>query len=213
MTGDVTCVSFLNVESQEQSKEWMHTHSSNKPKKFKQMSASKLKVTVFWDRRGVLMVKFMQQGTTLSEVYCETPKGLCRAKQNKRHKMLTYSVVLLHDNAHPHTAARTQALLEHFSWELFDHPCYSPDLASSGYHLFTYQKNWLGSKHFNNNEELVGGVKAWLSPQAADVFDTGMQKLFLDTSVSILVMTTSISSLSMSVFFVYNNFFLHCLFY
>jgi hypothetical protein len=35
-----------------------------KPRKFKQMSVRKLKATVFWDRKGVLMVEFMQQGTT-----------------------------------------------------------------------------------------------------------------------------------------------------
>jgi hypothetical protein len=58
--------------------------------------------------------------------------------------MLAYSilVVLLHDNARPNTAARTRALLEHFIWELFDHAPYSPDLAPSDYHLFTYL-NWL----------------------------------------------------------------------
>jgi hypothetical protein len=32
-------------------------------------------------------------------------------------------------------------MLEHFNWELFDHPPYSPDLALSNYHLFTYLKN------------------------------------------------------------------------
>jgi hypothetical protein len=52
--------------------------------------------------------------------------------------MLTYSVVLLHNNARLHTAARIRALLEHFSWELFGHPPYSPDLTLSDYHLFTY---------------------------------------------------------------------------
>jgi hypothetical protein len=42
--------------------------------------------TVFWDRKGVLMVEFMQQETTItSEVYCETQKELGRAIQNKRH--------------------------------------------------------------------------------------------------------------------------------
>jgi histone-lysine N-methyltransferase SETMAR len=73
--------------------------------------------------------------------------------------MLTYSVVLLHDNAHLLTAAHTQALLEHFIWELFDHPTYSPDLAQSDYHLFTYLKNWLQLKRFNNNENLLEGVR------------------------------------------------------
>jgi hypothetical protein len=47
--GNETWVSFVNVETKEQSsKQWMHTHSANKPKKIKQMlSARKLMVTVF----------------------------------------------------------------------------------------------------------------------------------------------------------------------
>jgi hypothetical protein len=31
ITGDETWVSFVNVETKEQSKQWMHTHSPNKP--------------------------------------------------------------------------------------------------------------------------------------------------------------------------------------
>jgi hypothetical protein len=50
--------------------------SPNKPKKFKQMFVRKLMATDFWDRKGVLMVEFMQHGTPLkSEVYCETLKN------------------------------------------------------------------------------------------------------------------------------------------
>jgi hypothetical protein len=97
---------------------------------------------------------------------------LHRAIQNKRH------AVLLHDNVHLHTAARTRALLKHFNWEFIDHPPYSPspDLALSNYHLFTYLKNCLGSQPFNN-DEWMEGVKMWLSPQVAEFFDTGIQKL------------------------------------
>jgi hypothetical protein len=72
------------------------------------------------------------------------------AIQNKRHGMLTSGVVLLHDNARPHTAACFPALLEYFSWELFDHPPYTPFLALSHYHLFIYLKNWLGSQPVSN---------------------------------------------------------------
>jgi hypothetical protein len=64
-------------------------------------------VTVFWDMKGVLMVESMQQETIISEVYCKTLNKLCRAIQNKRHEMLTFGVVLLHDNVHLHTAACT----------------------------------------------------------------------------------------------------------
>jgi hypothetical protein len=73
VTGDETWVSFVNVETKEQSKQRMHIHSSNKTKKIKQMSARKQIATVFWDRKGVPMVKFIKQGSTImSEVYCET---------------------------------------------------------------------------------------------------------------------------------------------
>jgi hypothetical protein len=67
-----------------------------------------------------------------------------RAIQNKTRGMLTSGLVFLYDNAHPHTATCTQALLKHFNWELSGHPPYSPDFVLSDYHLFTYLKNWFG---------------------------------------------------------------------
>jgi hypothetical protein len=53
--------------------------------------------------------------------------------------------VLFHDNARPYTTARTSALLQHFNWELSDHP---PDrllLTPSN-----YLKNWLILQSFSN---------------------------------------------------------------
>ena len=62
--------------------------------------------TVFWDRKGILLVEFLPPGATInSEVYCETIKKLQRSIQNKRRGRLTRGVVLLHDNARPYTAA------------------------------------------------------------------------------------------------------------
>jgi hypothetical protein len=73
----------------------------------------------FLGQEEMLMVEFMQQGTTvISEVCCETLQKLCSAIQNKRHRMPTCGV-----------------MLEHFNWE---HPPYSPDLTPSSYHLFKY---------------------------------------------------------------------------
>jgi hypothetical protein len=42
VTGDETWLSFVTVETKRQSKQWMHTHSPKKPKKFKQTSARKV---------------------------------------------------------------------------------------------------------------------------------------------------------------------------
>jgi hypothetical protein len=49
------------------------------------MSARKLMATVFWDRKGVLMMGFMQQGPTI----ISNTKKLHRVIQNKMCEMLT----------------------------------------------------------------------------------------------------------------------------
>jgi hypothetical protein len=64
VTGDETLFLFVNTETKKLSNKWMHIQSPNKCKKFKQtLSARKLMVAVFWDRKGVLMVAFILQGT------------------------------------------------------------------------------------------------------------------------------------------------------
>jgi hypothetical protein len=125
-----------------------------------------------------------------------------RVIQNKRRGMVIVSVLLLHDNVCLYTAARTRALLDHFNRELFDdHPHHSPDLAPNHCHLFTYLKKWVESQCFNNNEELMEGVKIWLS-HGQQTSLTGAYKNFCNlvpslTSASILAVTTLRSNLSM----------------
>jgi len=81
VTGNETWVKFVNVEIKEQSRQWMHTHSPNKPRKFKQSLANrKLMATVFWDRKGMLLIEFMEPGTTItSETYCEILKKIAQS--------------------------------------------------------------------------------------------------------------------------------------
>ena len=60
-----------------------------------------------------------------------------------RSKLLR-GIVLLHDNARPHIARQTQALLlEYFHWDIFEHPPYNPDLALSDFLLFPKMKEHL----------------------------------------------------------------------
>ncbi|KAJ4428773.1 hypothetical protein ANN_25766 [Periplaneta americana] len=136
VTGDETWVSHNTPETKCQSRQWHHPSSPKKPRKFKQtLSTQKVMATVFWDRKGVLLLDFMPKGTTINaNRYCETLRKLRRAFQNKRRGKLSRGVVLLHDNARPHTAASTRELLDQFGWEIFDHPPYSPDLAPSDFH-------------------------------------------------------------------------------
>ena len=141
VTGDETWVSHMTPASKQQSMEWRHTASPRK-KKFKQtISTCKIMCTVFWDRKGVLLIKFLPWGETINrETYCQTLKKLHHAIQNKRCGMLTNGVVLLHDSAQPYTARDTQNFISKFGWEQIDHPPYSPDLAPSDFHLFLHLK-------------------------------------------------------------------------
>jgi histone-lysine N-methyltransferase SETMAR len=66
--------------------------------------------------------------------------------------MLTKGVVLLHDNARPHTAARTNTLIKLFNCEIFDHPSYSSGLAPSDYHPFTKMRVCLVVVTLNNKQ-------------------------------------------------------------
>jgi hypothetical protein len=72
----------------------MFMHSCNEPEGFKQMLSALQKADgkFFWDSRGVLVVGFMQQETTImSQMHCETLKELSRVIQNKGCGMMTLS--------------------------------------------------------------------------------------------------------------------------
>ena len=92
--------------------------------------------------------------TINADRYCKDLTKLRGAIKRKRPGKLSKKVLLLHDNARPHSAAKTKNLLENFKWDIFDHPLYSPDLAPSDFRLFPLLKESLGGKHFCNNEDL-----------------------------------------------------------
>ncbi|GFS76192.1 mariner Mos1 transposase [Trichonephila clavipes] len=160
--------------------EWRHTSSPVKVKAKQTLSKRKIMITEFWDQYGVLLLGFMTQGTTInSGAYCATLRKSRRALQNKRHDMLSKGVLLLHDNARPHTSQTTRELIESFGWEVLDPALYSPDLASSDFHLFQYLKHSLGGKRFSDNEEVKAAVNSLLFDPAADFFEKGFQNLVL----------------------------------
>ncbi|GBL82035.1 Mariner Mos1 transposase [Araneus ventricosus] len=123
VTGDKMWISHVIPKSKQQSIEWRHTHSPVRVKAKPTLPQRKIMASLFWDRHGVLLIDFMQRGTTINAVtYSQTLRKLRRATQNKRRGMLTEGILLLHDNARPHTTAQTRALLDSFGWEVLDPP-------------------------------------------------------------------------------------------
>jgi len=68
------------------------------------------------------------------------------AIRSKRRGKLSKEILLLHDNARPHTAAHTLETLKQLKWEAMGHPAYSPNLVPSDIHLFGPLKNALSVK-------------------------------------------------------------------
>ncbi|GFW85625.1 mariner Mos1 transposase [Trichonephila clavipes] len=127
--------------------------------------------SVFSDRQGIFLLEFMPPRMTINAAaYYQTLKRLRRAIQNKHRGMLTNRVCLLHDNAWPHTALITKALLKQFKWEVLDHLPYSPDLVPSDFHLFHYLKSDLSGKLFNDDDEIKDEVEMWSRQQAATFY-------------------------------------------
>ena len=85
-------------------------------------------------------------------------------------------VLLLHDNARPHTAHVTVNLLEQWGWEILQYlPC-SPDLAPSDFHLFPNMKKHLRAKRFKSRDDVKHDVQTWLRGQDPTFYQQGFEK-------------------------------------
>ncbi len=69
-------------------------------------------------------------------------------------------VVLIHDNARPHSVQLIKTLLKDFHWEQFKHPLYSLDLVLSDYHLILRLKKVLSNYHLISQLKIeLGGQR------------------------------------------------------
>jgi histone-lysine N-methyltransferase SETMAR len=68
-------------------------------------------------------------------------------------------VILHHDNAMPHTSLHTRQAIPKLQWTFLPHPPYRPDLAPSGYHLFSSLKYAIREKKFEDDKEVISEAK------------------------------------------------------
>jgi len=85
MTEDETWVYHRDPESKMESMQWKHKTSPT-PKKFRvEKPAGKVMATVFWDEKGLLLLEFMPQKTTITgQTYANTITALREAIKEKR---------------------------------------------------------------------------------------------------------------------------------
>jgi histone-lysine N-methyltransferase SETMAR len=118
-------------------------------------------LTIFWDVSGPILVHFQEKGQTVtiaqySDMLVNELKPTIRSK---RQGLLSKRVLLLHNNARPHTAAHTVDTLRALKFELLKHPPYSPDLAPSDFHLFGPMKEHLWGQKFADDNEVLEAVQ------------------------------------------------------
>jgi len=97
--------------------------------------------------------------------------------QEKRPGKVTKGVLFLHDNAPAHRRLATQKKLACLGFQCLDHPPFSPDLASSNYHLFPGLKEQLKGCHFSSEAEVIAAAETWLDGQHSEFFLSGLQIL------------------------------------
>ena len=86
-------------------------------------------------------------------------------------------LLLLHDNARPHSANQTTVMLRSFKWEVLQHPPYSPDLTPSDFHLLGPLKHHLSGERFPDDDAVERAMRAWFRQQPKEFYAAGFQGL------------------------------------
>jgi histone-lysine N-methyltransferase SETMAR len=98
-------------------------------------------------------------------------------KEKHPHLVNRKGVFFHRDNARPHVSEMTQQKIKELNWEILEHPPYSPDLASSDYHLFRPLQNHINNKKFERFEEVNDAILAYFESKPRSFYKAGTEKL------------------------------------
>jgi len=168
---DETWLYHYDPDTQQQSMEWRHSDSPRPQKIRMQKSARKVLASIFWDRDGILLIDYLPKGQTINaEYYSFLLVQLKDILKEKRRRKVTKGVLFLHDNAPAQRALATQKKLAYLGFQYLNHPPFSPDLATSVYHLFPGLKKQLKSRYFSSDAEVIAAAGTWLNGQISEFF-------------------------------------------
>jgi hypothetical protein len=125
-------------ETKRANKEWSHS-SSPKLKEFHlQASVGKMMLMLFFDHKGPLLEHNISKGTAVTSVsYCIILRNHLRpAISSECCGPLNTGILLLHDNARPHTACVSAETIREVHFECHPHLPYLPGFAPYDYHVF-----------------------------------------------------------------------------
>jgi len=174
VTGDEKWVLYSNESRKGQ---WVLADEEPEPDPKSDLHPRKIMLTVFWDYKGILFFELLPHNITINaEYYCNQLDSLHHSITKNRPEK-SY-VILLHDNARPHTAVQTiRKITENLGWEILPHPAYSPDISPTDYHLFRHLSNYLHEKNFVSSEHLFSDISSYFNSLPPKFFEEGIRHL------------------------------------
>lgn len=177
LTGDEKWIYFENPK---RTKAWVNPGQPSKQTARPDRFGKKTMLCVWWDQRGVVYHELLKPGESVnSERYQNQLAQLNQSLIVKRPEWVNKhgKVILLHDNATPHTSKAVKSMLKDMKWEVLTHPPYSPDLAPSDFHLFRSMAHGLAEQHFTSYEDVQNWVSGWFASKPEKFFWDGIHKL------------------------------------
>lgn len=177
VTGDEKWIYYDNPKRK---KSWVDPGQPSTSQPKRNIHGHKVMLCIWWDQQGVLYYELLKPNETVTaDVYkCQLNKlndELLRKRpaiaSNRR------KVILLHDNARPHTGKTVKETLTQLEWETLPHPAYSPDIAPSDYHLFRSMQHGLSGTRFRNVEEVREWVDEWIASKQTSFYRDGIAQL------------------------------------
>lgn len=177
VTGDEK---WIHYDNPKRKKSWGKPGHASTPSAKPNIHGSKLLLCIWWDQQGVIYYELLKPNETITgDRYQLQLMRLSQALKEKRplYEQRHDKVILLHDNARPHVAKPVKTYLETLQWEVLPHPPYSPDIASSDFHLFRSMAHGLADQRFHSYEEAKKFIDSWIASKDMSFFRRGIHIL------------------------------------
>ena len=178
VTGDEFWIHHYDPLSQLEAKVWKRLCEQTPTRLHQERSSGKIMMIIFWNKDGVLLTECLPRGTTINgPYYASIVEWLRSVIVEKGCGTVIHGVLLLHDNAPIHKCKIVQAAIRQTGFIELNHSAYSPDIASSDYHLFSNLKKFLRLKNFSSDDEAVATVEDYLTDLNSEFFCQDIQIL------------------------------------
>ena len=124
VTMDESWIYCYDLESKEQSREWLRSMEPRPQKPQRTLATRKVMVVIFFDAKGLIYHEFVRRPTTVNQlVFHQIFTRFDIACQNRRPRGTVHRRRFIHmDNAPTHTADLTGVHMRNLGWTTLPHP-------------------------------------------------------------------------------------------